>query len=284
MFNFLHTFNPSPILAAIGPIHIYWYGFFIMLGALAALAIAIYLAKLHGIKSETIIDLAVWLIVGGLIGARLYDIFLEWPYFSTHLLDSLKVWQGGLAIHGAIVGGALTLWLFTKKYGQNFWQLAAIAVTALPLGQAIGRWGNYFNQELFGYPTNLPWGIPINLLNRPWQYLNYTFFHPVFLYESIGDFTIFILLILLFKLTRMETNSKFSIFPEAMFGTSNFQFSIITYLFLYSILRFFTEFIRLDTTPIVLGLRFPQLISLIIIFFCLGYFIWLKIREKSAIE
>lgn len=270
MFNFLHTFNPSPILASPGPINIYWYGFFIALGVLAAIAVAIYLAKPYGIKSEIIIDLAVWLIVGGIIGARLYDIFLEWPYFSIHPLDVFKIWQGGLAIHGGILGGALALWLFTKKYKSGFWPLAAIIVTALPLAQAIGRWGNYFNQELFGYPTDLPWGIPIGLAHRPWQYMNYNYFQPAFLYESLGCLLIFAIMVILY--------SK---------KVASYELRVMSYLFMYGVLRFAMEFIRVDTTPSIFGLRFPQTVSLFIIFLSLSYFIyniWLKISKKTAIE
>ncbi|MDP2708968.1 MAG: prolipoprotein diacylglyceryl transferase [bacterium] len=270
MINFLHTFQPSPILAALGPINIYWYGLFIMLGLLAALTAAVYLAGLHGLKKEVVIDLAVWLTIGGLIGARAYDIGLEWRYFSAHPADILKIWQGGLAIHGAIIGGLIALWLFSKKYGHSLWQLAALAATALPLGQAIGRWGNYFNQELFGYPTGLPWGIPIDLARRPWQYLNYQYFHPTFLYESLGSLLIFTVMIFL-HYKRAE----------------NYKLRVMSYLFMYSILRFSTEFIRIDETPSLFGLRFPQLISLAAIFLCLGYFayfIWLKIKKIKLLD
>jgi phosphatidylglycerol:prolipoprotein diacylglycerol transferase len=267
MLNFLHTFQPTPILASIGPINIYWYGFLIMFGVLAAIGTAVYLAKQLGLKQEVILDLAVWLIVGGIIGARLYDIGLEWQYFSIHPLDAFKIWRGGLAIHGAIIGGAITLWLFAKKYQHNFWQLTAIVATVLPLGQAIGRWGNYFNRELFGYPTNLPWGIPIDLFHRPWQYLEFTYFHPTFLYESLGSLIIFaIMLFLHFK------------------RVANFELRVTSYLFMYSILRFSTEFVRIDVTPTLFGLRFPQIASLLIMLFCLGYFIWLKIRKKEPLD
>ncbi|MDP2736673.1 MAG: prolipoprotein diacylglyceryl transferase [bacterium] len=277
MFNFLHTFNPSSILISIGPIDIYWYGFFIVLGFLTAITIAIYLAKPYGIKTETIIDLSVWLIIGGIIGARLYDIFLELPYFLANPIDIFKVWQGGLAIHGAIIGGGLSLYLFAKKYKHNFWQLAGIVVTGLPLAQAIGRWGNYFNQELFGYPTNLIWGIPIDQVHRPWQYFNYDYFHPTFLYESIGNLIIFLILISL----------QIWIIKKQKFSTQHYVAGVMSYAFLYSLLRFSTEFIRIDTTPIILDLRFPQIISLIIIFLSLGYFfynIWLKIKENKPLD
>lgn len=266
--NFLHTFRPSPILISLGPIHIYWYGLFIVLGVLAALTIAIYLAKFYGIKTDTIIDLALWLVVGGVIGARIYAVFLAWPYFLAHPMDIIKIWQGGLAIHGAIMGGLIALWLFTKKYQHDFWQLAGIIVTVLPLAQAIGRWGNYFNQELFGGPTNLPWGLPIDIAHRPWQYLNYGYFHPTFLYESIGNLLIFIILILLQIWLIKKQNSST---PRYELRVMSYALCVMSYAILYSLLRFFTEFIRIDATPIVLGLRFPQLISLLIIITCLIY-------------
>ena len=267
--NFLHTFNPSPILISIGLIHIYWYGFFIVLGVLSALTVAIYLAKFYNIKTDVIIDLALWLTVGGLIGARIYDVFLEWPYFSTHPLDIFKIWQGGLAIHGAIIGGVIALWLFVKRsaWCGNFWQLAAIVITGLPLAQAIGRWGNFFNQELFGRPADLAWGIPIDAAHRPLEYLGSEYFHPAFLYESIGNLFIFIILMLcqvwLIKKSRAHE-----------LRVATYEFCVLSYAILYSLLRFSMEFIRIDPTPIVLGWRFPQIISLIVIIGCLAYLGW----------
>jgi phosphatidylglycerol:prolipoprotein diacylglycerol transferase len=277
MFTFLHAFHPSPILLSLGPVHIYWYGFFIMLGTLAALTVAVYLAKFYQIKTDTIINLAFWLIIGGIIGARFYDVFIEWPYFSAHPGDILKIWQGGLAIHGAIIGGAIALWWFAKKHSHNFWQLAAIVITALPLAQAIGRWGNYFNQELFGYPTGLPWGIPIDPASRPWQYINYDYFHPAFLYESFGDLFIFIILILL----------QIWLIKNQKFMNKCYVLCVMCYVFLYSLFRFSLEFIRVDPAPIVLGLRFPQLVSLAVIIICLIYPVMKFGRmfsQKSALD
>ncbi len=277
MFNFLHTFNPSPILAAFGPIHFYWYGLFIISGILSALTVSLYLAKLYNIKSDIIIDLAFWLIVGGIVGARVYEIFLELPYYLANPLSMLKVWQGGLAIHGAIIGGLISLWLFVKKYSLDFWQLAGVLSTSLPLGQAIGRWGNYFNQELFGLPTNLPWGIPINPINRPWQYANYEYFHPTFLYESIGNLLIFLILFALHYLFIKKNKIN-----------NAFYFILFTlYFLLYSCLRFSLEFIRLDATPVIFGLRFPQLVSLLAVIAFIFYFIliiWRKINHNKALE
>jgi len=269
IINFLHTFTPSPILFSLGPVHIYWYGFFIVLGTLAALTVALYLAKFYGIKVDIIIDLAFWLIIAGLIGARLYDVGLEWSYFSSHPLDIIKIWRGGIAIHGALIGGLIALWLFAKKYKQSFWQLAAIIVTGLPLAQAIGRWGNYFNQELFGYPTNLPWGIPIDLANRPWQYLDWQYFQPTFLYESIGNLLIFIILILL----------QVWFIKKRTLRVLSHELLVVSYAMLYSLLRFSTEFIRIEATPIALGLRWPQVVSLLIVAVCIVY-LMLKFSKR----
>lgn len=277
MLNFLHTFHPSPIIISIGQINIYWYGFFIALGFLSALFSAVYLAKLHNIKKEIIIDLSVWLIIFGIIGARAYDIFLEWRYFSSNFFDIFKIWRGGMAIHGAIIGGMIAIFIFCKKHKQNFWQIAAIVSSALPLGQAIGRWGNYFNQELFGHPTDLPWGIPIDAANRAWQYLDYTHFHPAFLYESIGNLAIFCALMLMHAW----------IVKKRYFTAKNYALCAASYAFLYSCLRFFTEFIRVDQTPEIFGLRFPQTASVFFILLSLCYFareIWLKIKQNKTLD
>lgn len=277
MFNFLHTFSPSPVIASIGPVNIYWYGFFILLATLTALTVCLYLAKLHNLKTDIIIDLAFWLIISGLIGARLYDVLLELPYFLANPLNIFKIWRGGLAIHGAIIGGLAALWRFTKKNNFNFFQFAGIIATALPLGQAIGRWGNYFNQELFGYPTDLPWGIPINVANRPLTYYDIQYFHPVFLYESLGNLLIFMILFTLHYLIIKKNKAS---------GSAYFSL-LASYFLLYSMLRFSLEFIRLDPAPILFGLRSPQLVSLLIIFLSSSYFayyVWLKIKKNKKIK
>lgn len=256
---FLHTFHPDPILISFGPINIYWYGIFIVLGILSAIDITLKLAEHYEIKKETIIDLAFYLIIFGIIGARVYDVFLEAPYYLKNPLDVFKIWQGGLAIHGAIIAGAAVIYLFAKKRKLNFWLLASLITPGLALAQAIGRWGNYFNQELFGRPTELPWGIPIDLMNRPLAYISAEYFHPTFLYESSGNLIIFGILLLIasraIKKNKQNDNS------------SNILL-LTSYFLLYSILRFSTEFIRIDKTPEIFHLRFPQIASIFIIIAC----------------
>lgn len=252
MFNFLHTFSPTPILITLGPLHVYWYGLFIVLGILAALTVSLELSKKLGLSPNKVFDLAFWIIIAGIIGARIYHVFLEWGYYSQNYWTILKVWEGGLAIHGGIIGGLIVLFYFCWKEKVNFWLLAAAFAPGIALGQAIGRWGNYFNQELFGTPTNLPWGIPIDFMNRPDNYLSANYFHPTFLYESLGDLIIFFVLL---SLVMMIIKKK----------RTDFKIIFLAYLILYSALRFSTEFLRTDITAYVLGYRWPQIISLAII-------------------
>lgn len=269
MINFLHSFEPNPVLVSFGLIKIHWYGFFIVLAIILALSVSFFLANKYRINKDDLFDLSFYLIIFGIVGARIYDVFLEWRYYLENPLDVFKIWQGGLAIHGGILAGILVLCFFVKKKkirglsGNNFWDdffsLSFIIVPGLALAQSVGRWGNYFNQELFGSPTNLPWGIPINILNRPVEYIFNDFFHPTFLYESIGSLFIFALLISFhfYFLRKDKVSFQLKFFVSA------------SYLILYSILRFFLEFIRIDFAPMFLGLRFPQIMSVLIVLFCI---------------
>jgi len=264
MINWLHTFHPQPILFSFNFIHIYWYGFFIVLGIITALGLSFKLAKYYKVDSDSLFDLSFWLIINGLIGARIYDIFLQLPYYINTPLAVFKIWQGGLAIHGAIIASLITIYFFAKKRKISPWRLISLVVPGLALAQAIGRFGNYFNQELFGLPTSLPWGIPIDLANRPWDYLGSSYFQPTFLYESLGCLLIFLLLtgLNLILIKRNNLNNYYFVLMASL------------YMVLYSILRFALEFIRIDFSPIFLGLRWPQIISLAFILISLGFLIF----------
>ncbi len=264
MFNWLHNFHPQAILVSFGPLHVYWYGLFIVLGILAALGISFRLARYYKIKSDTLFDLSFWLIINGIIGARIYDIFLQLPYYLANPLATVKIWQGGLAIHGAIIAGLITVYFFARKQKISLWALTALIVPGLALAQAIGRWGNYFNQEIFGLPTLSRWGIPIDLQNRPLTYTDSNFFQPTFLYESLGCLLIFFILIGLnaYLIKKNKLNEYY------------FVLLAVLYMVLYSILRFSVEFIRLDATPIFLSLRLPQIVSLILIIASLSLLIF----------
>lgn len=256
MINFLHTFDPQPIIFSFGPINLRWYGLLISLGFTTALFVTIWLSKRYfKIKSELIFDLAFWLIIVGLIGARLYDVILQLPYYTDHPLQIIQIWKGGLAIHGGLVAGLIFVYFFSHYHKINFFKLTALIVPGLAIGQAIGRFGNYFNQELFGKPTNLPWGIPISIQNRPIEYISNPYFHPTFLYESLACFLIFIIIITTYN--YLENKQALNL--------KAYTWSTVFYVVSYSLIRLSLEFIRLDPTPIFLGWRWPQIFSLILI-------------------
>lgn len=255
MLNIIHTFQPDAILFSWGLFTVYWYGLMIVLGITVALFISNLLNKFYGLSNNQLLDTSFYLIVFGIFGARLYDVFLELPHYLNNPLQILKIWEGGLAIHGAIITGLAVLYFSAKHYKVSFWRLSSLFVPGLAIGQAIGRWGNYFNQELFGKPTIQPWGIPISIENRPWQYLNENYFHPTFLYESVGCLLIGILLFIL----------NFYFIQKAKLTEKFFIWSTVLYMVLYSILRFGLETIRIDKAPVFLGWRWPQIVSLLII-------------------
>jgi len=265
MFNVLHTFQPNPILISFGPFNIFYYGFLIVCGILLGSMIIFKLAEQYDINKNTVIDSAFIVVLSAIAGGRLYHVFLELPYYMDNPLNIIMLWRGGLAIHGAIIAGLLAIYFFAKKKKLNFFLLAALYTPALALGQAIGRWGNYFNQELYGLPTDKAWGIPIEAARRINEYSNYEFFHPTFLYESIGNLLIFIILFWLHKQFIKKDIKAYSVI-------------IAVYLFLYSALRFSLEFIRIDKTPELLGLRFPQIASIILAM--LASYVFYKNKES----
>ena len=139
------------------------------------------------------------LVLFAVIGARIYYVAFEWHNYASNPLKALAIWEGGIAIHGALLAGTLTLILFCRWRRQPFWDVLDVLVPSVALGQAIGRWGNFFNSEAFGVPTDLPWKLFIPAQSRPVIYGTSEFFHPTFLYESIWDLLLFGLLVLLFR-------------------------------------------------------------------------------------
>lgn len=266
MINWLHTNIPNPVLIDFGLAQIHWYGLLFVIAVILAMATAVKLAEYYKFGKDLLLDLFFWLIIFGLLGARLYHIGLEYQYYLAQPIDMFKIWNGGLAIHGGIISGILVIYYFAKKHKINFWQLASIIVPGLSLAQGIGRWGNYFNQELYGKITDLPWSIPIIHSN-----LTLTYHHPAFLYESIGSFVIFGLLVLDhgYWLTDRKDAQK------------NIWL-VIGYLIMYSILRFSIELLRIDTTPVVFGWRWPQLISIVVILACLIYIVYYWFNKRKT--
>ena len=258
-FDFLHNFEPQPIILRLGFLNIYWYSCLIVLGLLLGLILVFKLSPRFKIKKDLLENLFFYLVIGGFLGARLYHVLSELPYYLNHPWQVFAIWQGGLGIYGAVVVGCLVLFWFGKKNKINFLSLTDLLAPSLILGQAIGRWGNYLNQEIFGKPTDLPWGIPIQIGSRPLEFLSNQYFHPTFLYESIWNFLIF--LILIFVLIKISPK------PGRIFSL---------YLIFYSLGRFFFEFLRIDVQPTLFNMRLAQIVSLLVFLF--GFYLLIKKR------
>ncbi|MFA6588532.1 MAG: prolipoprotein diacylglyceryl transferase [Patescibacteria group bacterium] len=246
MFNWLFHTPPEPVILNLGVLQIRWYGLLLALALVAGVWLSIQLAKQINIPGEKITNLAILATFSAVIGARIFHVLEEWNYYSNHLGDIFKFWQGGLAFHGVVLGGviALIFWVRSNKY--RLLQVLDFAFPALILGQVIGRWGNWFNQELYGKPTNLAWGIPIQAEFRVSGYENFFRFHPLFLYESFGNLLILILLLYLWK-KHLKTGTIAA-----------------TYLILSPLLRFFLDFLRLNQAHLGV-LTYAQIFSLILI-------------------
>jgi phosphatidylglycerol:prolipoprotein diacylglycerol transferase len=260
--------SPGPILFEIGFISLRWYGFLIASAVLIGVVIAQKLGKYRNIDPELIGDLVIWLVIGAIPAARIYYVLFEWQNYAQHPQDIIAIWQGGIAIHGAIIGGIIAALIFAKINRQSFWELTDVIAPSLILGQAIGRWGNFFNSEAFGIPTNLPWKLYISPNNRPIEYINFDYFHPTFLYESLWNFGVFILLITLFFWSIRHTNKLKN-------GTI-----FLVYLIAYSFGRVWIEGFRTDSLMIGF-LRIAQIVSLSAIAFGIFGLIWLYVFKKS---
>lgn len=237
----------GPIIFQIGPLSIRWYGVLIMTGVILGLVLAGREAKRQGMSIELIYDLFFYMLISAIVGARFYYVIFSWDLYRDNLKEIFAFWHGGLAIHGAVVGGIVSALIYTHLKGLSFWLVADLCAPSLILGQAIGRWGNYFNQEAFGRPTNLPWGIFIDEAHRPLQYVQQTHFHPTFLYESLWNFCVFLLLLWLRRRRGIVTGDVF-----------------LAYLILYSLGRFWIESLRMDSLMFA-GFRVAQIVSLLLI-------------------
>ncbi|MEQ8757169.1 MAG: prolipoprotein diacylglyceryl transferase [Coleofasciculus sp. G1-WW12-02] len=254
--------SPGPILVKLGPLTIRWYGLLIASAVLIGVSLSQYLAKRRNVDPNAIADLAIWLVIAAIPCARLYYVLFEWEQYAQRPEDIIAIWKGGIAIHGAILGGLVATIIFARVQKLSVWLLADLVVPSLILGQAIGRWGNFFNSEAFGSPTNLPWKLYIPPQQRPPGYMNYEYFHPTFLYESLWNALIFVILITLFF---RDLKRK----PHLKVGTL-----ALIYLVGYSAGRIWIEGLRTDSL-MVGPLRIAQIVSLVSILLGLAGLAWL---------
>ncbi|MGH2544647.1 MAG: prolipoprotein diacylglyceryl transferase [Ardenticatenaceae bacterium] len=280
----------DPIAFEIGPLVFRWYGLLIVGGALLAAWVASKEAEHRGQNPQHVWDAFVWALLGGIVGARLYHVlsspagsqtgpyyyFVEQPFTTIQVFgqsipfpSALAIWEGGLGIYGAILGGVIVLWLYTRRHNLYLPTWLDIGAIGLVTGQVIGRWGNFFNQELYGEPTTLPWGIPIDQAHRLPEYADLpaeTRFHPTFLYESLWNFLA--LGILLWISRRFEERLR----PGDIASL---------YMIFYGTGRFLVEFQRPDAWRIA-GLPTAQWIGIALVL--LGAFLlWRRHRGPQEV-
>lgn len=242
----------DPVAFKLFGLEIRWYGLLIALAVLIGSMLALREAKRKGMKEETLIDFLLFAVPAAIVGARAYYVVFMWDYYSKNPDQILNIRSGGLAIHGVILGGTITAIIFAKIRKINFWNLADIVAPSLILGQAIGRWGNFANNEAHGSPTDLPWGILVDGVKV----------HPTFLYESLWNLLVFFFLL---WYRRKKATVEGEVF--------------ILYLMLYSAARFFIEGLRTDS--LMIGpFRTAQLMSIVII--AIGA-VFLNIRKRKAV-
>jgi phosphatidylglycerol:prolipoprotein diacylglycerol transferase len=234
----------NPVLQ-IGPIALRWYGLILAASILVGFFIARNNSWKFGISKSDLDDYAFWLVLLGVIGARIYYVIFNYNYFAQYPDEIYQIWQGGLSVYGSILAGLIFTFFYTRKKAYTFWQLFDLIALSLPLAQALGRFGNFVNQEAFGTPTNLPWKMFVSVRSRPPQFINFDYFHPAFLYEAILNVTIFFIL--------------YKILGKVKTGVLG-----LCYLLFYSLGRFFIEAIRLDSF-FIYGFRVDQVVAFLVV-------------------
>ncbi len=263
----MDTITPiNPIAIDLGPLQIHWYGIIIGVGIALGLYLVVKESQRLGLHQDTFIDLLVWAIPIAIISARIYYVAFEWSYYQDNPGDIIKIWNGGIAIHGALIGAVVTTIIFAKLKGLSFWKLADIAAPSIILGQAIGRWGNFINQEAHGGEVTREFleglFLPDFIINQ--MYIDGTYYHPTFLYESLWNFAIFALLLVLRRKAMLKRGELF-----------------LTYVITYSIGRYFIEGLRTDSLMLTESLRMAQFISIVLIVAAIAFIIYRRATVKD---
>lgn len=251
MSNFAFIPSPSTGVWYLGTVPLRAYALAILLGIVVAVLIADRRWQARGGVKGEILDVAIWAVPLGIVGARLYHVATDWPtYFGVGgrgLVAALEIWNGGLGIWGGVAGGALGAWIACRRRGLLLPPLADAVAPGIAVAQAIGRWGNYFNQELFGSPTTLPWALEISPEHRPPGYEEYATFHPTFLYESLWCLLVAAVVVWADRRFRMGHGRVFAL-----------------YVATYCLGRLWFELVRIDTASLVFGIRVNVFTSILV--------------------
>ncbi|WP_139492862.1 prolipoprotein diacylglyceryl transferase [Brevibacillus dissolubilis] len=256
----------DPIAFSLGPISVHWYG--LIMGS--AFFLGTYLARYHvkrlGYDPDHMLNMVVWIIPAAIVCARLYYVAFEWEHYANNPADIIAVWKGGLAIHGGLIGGVTAGVLYVRKHKLPVLKMADAIMPSVILGQAIGRWGNFMNQEAHGGEVSAEFMQNFPAFIRDQMFIDGTYYHPTFLYESLWNLLVLgLLLFMLYRWKKFDGQVAFS------------------YLILYSIGRFFIEGMRTDSLYF-LGLRVAQLVSLTLIVAGIILLIWAARRPKEEQE
>ena len=262
------AFLPSPSRAVwhLGPVPVRAYAICIVLGVLIALLVADRRYRRIGGQAGLILDVATLAVPFGLIGARAYSVITNYQLYVGHRhdwTDILRIWDGGIGIPGAVAAGALGAWIACRRAGVAFAPVAGAAAPGLAFGQAVGRWGNWFDQQLYGRPTTLPWGVEIAPEHRVRGYENFATFQPAFLYESIWDVLVGLLVIYAVRRFLLTGDRAFALYAGA-----------------YAIGGFLIQSLRIDPSHHVLGLRVNQLV-LAVVFAAAVAYLYLTRRKRG---
>jgi len=269
--EFLLSVIPSPSSGSIhlGPLRLNAYGLMIAIGVIVAVRIAGRRAEKKGVgTTDDISSIAMWAVPAGVIGGRAYHVLTDYERFQGQWFDAVKIWQGGLGIWGGVTAGVAVGWWCARRRGLDAWWIISCAAPAIAIAQAIGRWGNWFNQELFGRPTTLPWALEVsgNVAVKA-GYTAGTTFHPTFLYESVGCV---LLAWFLIRLERRINPARGRLFAWYVVG--------------YTVLRFGTESIRIDTAHHVGGMRLNQWVAIGVFAVAVLFLVADRLRSRETPE
>jgi phosphatidylglycerol:prolipoprotein diacylglycerol transferase len=247
----------DPVAFSIGPFSVRWYGILIATAILLGTILALRESERQGWDPDHFLNLILYCVPAAFVGARLYYVIFNWDYYSQYPKEIPAVWHGGLAIHGALIAAFIVGYLYTRYAKLSFWQAADIAAPSIILGQAIGRWGNFFNQEAYGYevdPAKVPWAM----------YIDGAYRHPTFLYESLWNLGVFFFLLWFRRKPKLVKGDVF-----------------LTYAILYSVGRFFVEGLRTDSLMLTPYLRAAQVVSVLAILAAGGLMYYRHKREST---
>ncbi len=259
--------SPSENVIHIGPVPLHMYGLMLAIGILVAIRVAEVRWVRRGHPAKELSDVVIWIVIAGVIGARIYHVITDYQLFEDDPLKALEIWQGGLGIWGAVIGGAIAAAFLARRRNLDLGDMLDSIAPGLAFAQAIGRWGNWFNQELFGRPTTLPWALEIDIANRPAEYIRFETFQPTFLYESLYCLALGLVLIWVDHQFRLK---KLQLFALYCMG--------------YTAARFVLEQMRIDPANSIGPMRVNAWVSIIVFAGALAAFWWLGRHGQPVVK